>query len=153
MITHADRDATTTMLQIETEKGFVVELSGGHFMFVNGVYKRASSVRIRDTVQTRDGSDKVVQIRSVMKDGLFNPYTQSGTLMVNDVVTHCVSESFLDNWIAEEYVVHAWDRTVHIVRMIRKLWPSKWKRFHEKLQGKELSSEPPPELLYHFYAS
>ena len=82
-----------------------IEMSADHFIRVlsSGVehFKRASQVSIGDTIwATSGGSLKPIAVTAMSQTvqmGLFNPYTPSGTIVVNDVLASVYSRWFLDD--------------------------------------------------------
>ena len=80
--THADTTSYNTFLIIETEKGSIT-LTPGHYLYVNkGDLKLARDVEIGDCLNK---TDKVVQIRTTICQGLINPHTLDGKIMVNGI--------------------------------------------------------------------
>lgn len=67
------------------------------------MHKRAQDVRVGDRMWATEGSSAslvevvVTSISEVQKQGLYNPYTMGGTIVVNGVVASTHSEWFLDN--------------------------------------------------------
>jgi hypothetical protein len=109
---HKDNQAVTTMLTIRAESNTSNEtvqltLSPGHFVPVAAAYKghimtRAKDVVIGDRVWALSQATKTAELFTVMSvsseavQGLFNPFTPAGTLVVNGVVASVHSEWFLD---------------------------------------------------------
>ncbi|KAK9818851.1 hypothetical protein WJX74_000263 [Apatococcus lobatus] len=82
-----------------------IEMSADHFIHVQSsgrqLFKRASQVSIGDMIWAEhEGaleSTAVVGISRAVQIGLFNPYTPSGTIIVNDVLASVYSRWFLDD--------------------------------------------------------
>jgi len=64
-----------------------LELSREHMLFVEGRHAiPASSIKIGDAVELSSGESTTVQsVRSVSREGVFAPFTPSGTIVVNGV--------------------------------------------------------------------
>eukprot|EP00188_Purpureofilum_apyrenoidigerum_P000231 Plantae.Rhodophyta-Purpureofilum_apyrenoidigerum.ctg10920.p1 GENE.Plantae.Rhodophyta-Purpureofilum_apyrenoidigerum.ctg10920~~Plantae.Rhodophyta-Purpureofilum_apyrenoidigerum.ctg10920.p1 ORF type:complete len:730 (+),score=99.91 Plantae.Rhodophyta-Purpureofilum_apyrenoidigerum.ctg10920:198-2387(+) len=83
---HRMDDIVTNFVRIETADGHAIELSSGHYIYVNGVLIAASTARIGDKVITHSGSPvSIAAISTVRRQGLYNPQTISGTIVVDGV--------------------------------------------------------------------
>lgn len=101
-----------------------IELSAKHFIPTwSGVhvyhYKRAEAVKIGDHIKALGDNGTalmyhVTDIASIFKQGLFNPLTMSGNILVNNVHVSVHSDWFLDSaldavglthWLADVYQV------------------------------------------------
>mmetsp|Transcript_26075 Transcript_26075/g.60544 ORF Transcript_26075/g.60544 Transcript_26075/m.60544 type:complete len:571 (-) Transcript_26075:218-1930(-) len=84
---HNDKDITGSFLQIATDSKHMIELSPDHMVFVDGDRAiPASSVKVGDKLMLFDGVlDSVKAIKTVVRQGAFAPFTNSGILMVNGV--------------------------------------------------------------------
>ena len=93
-----------------TREGKILELSPKHFLpvspssgqsFRQAVMRQAKSVVPGDTVWVVQSSQatayKVAQVGAVSKKGLWAPYTQHGTIVVNGVVASVHSDWILDS--------------------------------------------------------
>jgi len=75
-------------VQISLADGGILEMTGGHYLPVNGALSPARSVRAGDHVEKADGAlVPVVGVSVAMKRGLYNPHTLSGTVVVNGIRT------------------------------------------------------------------
>ena len=79
--THADTTSFNTFLTIETVKSSIT-LTPGHYLYVNGNLKLARDVEIGDCLNK---TDKVIRIRTTILQGLINPHTMDGKIMVNGI--------------------------------------------------------------------
>ena len=79
---HLDRDSKATFLQLQTESS-TLEITGEHMVFVDN---KSSPVRA-DTVQVGDvlQGSVVKRTTSIERTGLYAPFTESGTLMVDGI--------------------------------------------------------------------
>lgn len=109
MFTHRDAHRTAQFVRMETseydgESGVgVLEVTPGHFVYANGHLIPARDVRIGDWLQksSDDGSNpsknRVVNIRHVMKQGVYNPETMTGDIGVNEFVVSTYTEAIHPN--------------------------------------------------------
>lgn len=73
-----------TVLHMDDNKQ--VTLTKSHFLYVNGERVPASEVRVGDTVENSDGGQaRVAKITSAFAQGLFNPQTLHGDIIVNGI--------------------------------------------------------------------
>merc|ERR1712151_454672 len=64
-----------------------IEISPDHLIDVNGSMLPASSVKVGDLLQGNDkGSMIVSKIRNIRRRGVYAPFTESGTILVNNVL-------------------------------------------------------------------
>eukprot|EP00190_Bangiopsis_sp_CCMP1999_P001222 CAMPEP_0198727610 /NCGR_PEP_ID=MMETSP1475-20131203/4536_1 /TAXON_ID= ORGANISM="Unidentified sp., Strain CCMP1999" /NCGR_SAMPLE_ID=MMETSP1475 /ASSEMBLY_ACC=CAM_ASM_001111 /LENGTH=708 /DNA_ID=CAMNT_0044489673 /DNA_START=93 /DNA_END=2216 /DNA_ORIENTATION=+ len=83
---HKIEDIWSNFVRLETTDGHAIELSPGHFLHVNGNLVAASAARVGDKVQTISSSSaSIASTSTVRRQGLYNPQTMSGTIMVNGV--------------------------------------------------------------------
>lgn len=88
MFTHQLPHTDSKFVQLSTTSGNVLKLTPGHFIPVNGhQYKPAKEVRLGDTVRLMDGSiSTIIDIKTVVDIGLYNPQTTHGDIVVDGVV-------------------------------------------------------------------
>lgn len=118
---HGDREAVTVMTQLELADHKVLHMSPRHFIPVcpiNGqkceyhehIHKYSKNLESNDyAFVSRDEKFELTMVNkvsSVAKKGLFNPYTVSGKIIVNDVLASAHSEWILDNYVPEALVRH-----------------------------------------------
>jgi len=85
---HKDPDTLVAYLQIVTDHGQSLVISEGHMVVVDGGRKVPASV-IKEgdmLLTTADELVAVKSIRSVVRKGAFAPFTDSGTIVVNDII-------------------------------------------------------------------
>ncbi|XP_024521177.1 warthog protein 6 isoform X3 [Selaginella moellendorffii] len=84
---HKDADVSSEFIQVHTASD-MIELSKGHFIPVDAkgklVYKGAKDLQVGETLW---GSSEITELSKVEKLGLYNPFTLSGNIMVNNVDT------------------------------------------------------------------
>lgn len=85
---HKSSDTTGEFVAIHAEGGRKLELSDDHMVAIEGGrIIPASMVQIGDKILTSSGvAAAVTTIRTVKRSGLYAPFTQSGTVVVNDVL-------------------------------------------------------------------
>ena len=100
-------------LVLRTANNMSLTVSPGHYLFVNGGSDllRAADVKIGDLVWALPESQpgigsvliptKVVDIQSSMQQGLYNPHTISGTIIVNQLAAATFTET-----IPPSFLVH-----------------------------------------------
>lgn len=121
---HADERAFGQFLQVELDGADGTKLQLTHRHFLPGCLRglRCSwPERVEEYAQNFQPGDyiwimhgigehsqmeqrKIVNISRVESTGLFNPYTLSGTLVVNNVVSSSHSDWILDNFLPAAYV-------------------------------------------------
>jgi len=83
---HYDKQHQAQFLQLITVSKRKLELSPDHMVFVEGDHAvPASSIKVGQLLATKDGLDAVKSIKTVVRKGSFAPFTNSGTLMVNEI--------------------------------------------------------------------
>jgi len=83
-------------VEISTEKGYQVSLTPEHGIYSgqcgapNWNEKRADSLSLGDCVKTVDNKeDRVIEIRSFVDSGIVQPITETGSIVVDEVVLSC----------------------------------------------------------------
>jgi hypothetical protein len=88
LFTHALATAEATFIRLTLESGLQLELTPCHYLYVNGSILPAEEVQRGDTLETVNSpTDQVVNIAWVAAQGLFNPHTLTGDIVVNGVRT------------------------------------------------------------------
>lgn len=94
--THDDPDAISDFIRLSTKDGNTIELSDGHFIYVNEFdnIKAARFVSIGDYLLTASGiRSQVTSKMYVKKKGLFNPQTMHGNIVVNNISVTTFTET------------------------------------------------------------
>ena len=87
-------DAEATFVEIKTAST-TLALTGGHFLYANGKLSEARHVKVGDNVTLASGKPAAVTaIASVRKEGLHNPHTLQGDIVVNGVLTSTYTAAF-----------------------------------------------------------
>lgn len=83
---HHNTEATADFLQISFNVSKeVLEITGGHLLFVGGALLRADSVKVGQIV----GGDVVTAIHTVRRRGVFAPVTEQGDIYVSGFLASC----------------------------------------------------------------
>ncbi len=94
MFTHRDAQKLGRFLRFTCTTGETLELTHGHYLYVNGVLRAARDVRVGDTLQRADGSVAAVrEVVEVLKTGVYNPQTEQGDIEVNGFVVSTYTEA------------------------------------------------------------
>ena len=97
---HADKDVAAPFVGLTLASGYKLSLSPDHYIVVGGVHVYAKNVVVGDELVYFDGAAlKTSSVRAtseVTKAGLFNPYTLSGSIVVDGVAASCHSSWILD---------------------------------------------------------
>lgn len=85
--THRDAKVLSRFLRLRTECGHVLTVTPRHFVYACGGVRAAHDVRIGDRLHLGDGSVcTVVNVSQVMLEGLYNPQTADGNIVVDGVL-------------------------------------------------------------------
>ena len=117
---HADQSIMSPMIQLHMQaasnSSFALELSPDHFIhrcpglkpcsFEDAEAAYSAAILEGSYVWTVEGIAKVLSSRMVPKQGLFNPYTLSGNIVVNGVAASAHSSWVLDAWVPSSLVKH-----------------------------------------------
>lgn len=94
MFTHRDASVRSRFVVLETSSGAVLRLTAGHYLYVNGRLRAAGGVRVGDVLRSADSSPTVVRrVGSLRADGLFNPQTAHGDIVVDGVTASCYTRT------------------------------------------------------------
>ena len=95
MFSHRLEEATNTFLELKTAGGATLALTSNHYLYVNGNLREAQYVKIGDSLTLASGKlDKVLSVGRVKKDGIFNPHTLQGDIVVDGVLTSTYTSAF-----------------------------------------------------------
>lgn len=87
MFTHRLSGGNRTFLRISTSTGEALDVTKGHYMYINGALTAAKNANVGDALLRATG--EVTQIRAigtVQGSGLYNPQTLSGDLVVDNLM-------------------------------------------------------------------
>eukprot|EP00956_Cyclotella_meneghiniana_P034885 scaffold109073_cov70-Cyclotella_meneghiniana.AAC.2 len=89
-ILHYLEQAQAEFLRIYTETQVKpLELTYDHMIFreADTVPVPAHSIKVGDVVKTIDGPSKVIDVRKISRKGMFSPFTLSGTIVVDGIIS------------------------------------------------------------------
>lgn len=92
LLTHREEARVSGRVHAFTELrtvSFRVRLSASHLLAVNGRLAQAAHARVGDWLRTVNGSQRIVEKRTVRDRGLYNPHTASGWIVVDGVLVSC----------------------------------------------------------------
>lgn len=130
---HADEEAISEFVCLKTSTQHEICLSPLHYIRANGVHMHAQDVKVGDKLTVIDGSRKtmsaVVSISTQMLKGLFNPYTMSGSIVVNWVISSVHSEWWLETKMDPAKIPDAYQTMLMPVRLLYSAAPGWLERF------------------------
>lgn len=86
MFTHKLADAANDFVVVQTSSGAELSLTAGHYLYVNGALVAAGTIRVGDVVESATGERlAVTSVRFRTMDGLYNPQTIHGDIIVNGI--------------------------------------------------------------------
>ena len=127
---HADPRARARMVRITLMDGSTLLLTPDHFVPTQqgGVMKRAGAISIGDllrrsvqsAVQGQAPSElvPVTNISTSVGHGLFNPFTESGNIVVDGVVTSCHSQWVLDGLVPSSHLPSVYQNLFSVLRAL-----------------------------------
>lgn len=87
MFTHKLSNGLYPFVRINTVGGQSIELSPGHFLYINGALSPASTARRGDMLTLANGTPaSVTEVSRRFAQGLYNPQTLHGDISVNNVL-------------------------------------------------------------------
>lgn len=87
MFTHRLPDGNRWFLRISTSTGEVIELTSGHYLYINGALDAAKHAKVGDLLLRANGEVTEIQaIASTRRPGLYNPQTISGDIVVGNLL-------------------------------------------------------------------
>lgn len=80
----------SVFVSLTTDDGTTIQLTANHYLYVNGKLAAAETVKIGDKLSSANGDQlEVVSVGSVAAEGLYNPQTMHGDIVVNGIKTSC----------------------------------------------------------------
>ena len=170
LFSHKDHTTTAVMRHIETESGHAIQLTRQHYIQADGQYMSAEKVAYGMQVPIRflNGTLSMSAVHTVLdveKQGLFNPMTMHGDVVVFSsgdsaagVVVSDQSEwSWAEGYLPESIVPGVYHMVLSPLRFLHSIAPAWSERFHAHTSNLLLSIPgvcPPlvrsisPSLLY-----
>lgn len=82
---HRDKTSTKHFMRFTTRSGARLTISSGHYVYSHGKMRAARTIRVGDVLDTAKGHERVHRVEpSVLARGVYNPHTESGTMLVGD---------------------------------------------------------------------
>lgn len=83
---HRDHTSSSEFIKLTATSGMILSLTAGHIIYLNGRPQYAFQARLGDVVTTDTGGhERVVDIETHQKTGLYNPQTLTGDIIVNNI--------------------------------------------------------------------
>ncbi|KAK7241062.1 hypothetical protein SO694_00053039 [Aureococcus anophagefferens] len=123
---HADAAVAAPFVRLElATSGATLTLSPDHYVDVRGAPVYAKDVRVGDALARWTGVDFVADVvanaTNVVAEGLYNPYTLSGTIVVDGVLASCHSSWILDGLVPPRVAAPVYQRAFVVPRVAYKL--------------------------------
>ena len=94
MFSHRLEEASYNFIELKTATT-TLAITPNHYLYVNGNLREAQYVSAGDSVTLASGKlDKVLSVGRVKKDGIFNPHTLQGDIVVDGVLTSTYTSAF-----------------------------------------------------------
>jgi len=158
LFSHKDHKATAVMRHIETESGHAIQLTRQHYIQANGQYMSAEKVAYGMQVPIRflNGTLSMSAVHTVLdveKQGLFNPMTMHGDVVVFSsgnsaagVVVSDQSEWWAEGYLPESIIPSVYHTVLSPVRFLHSIAPAWTERFQAHTSNLLLSIPGSPSL-------
>ena len=95
MFSHRLEEASYNFIELTTATT-TLALTPNHYLYVNnGELREAQYVKVGDSLTLASGKlDKVLSVGRVQKDGIYNPHTLQGDIVVDGVLTSTYTSAF-----------------------------------------------------------
>ena len=103
-LAHNDPNGQTEYLQISTDTGDTIEISGSHMLFVNNKLTLAKDVVVGNFL---GDSQKVVEIGTITRRGMYAPLTENGEILVSGVRSSSYVGILKTSLSMQAFVYHA----------------------------------------------
>ena len=95
MFSHRLEEATYNFVEIKTAANTTLAITPNHYLYINGALAEARDVKVGDRLTLASGKPaKVLSVGRVKKDGLYNPHTLQGDIVVDGVLTSTYTSAF-----------------------------------------------------------
>ena len=102
MFTHREESEMHGFVELWTESGKRLRVTGGHFVYADGVLRRADEVRVGEYLLDRENkATRVVDVRMTVDQGIYNPQTLHGDIVVEGIVASTYTHAF------DKFAAHA----------------------------------------------
>ena len=142
LFSHKDHTTTAVMRHIETESGHAIQLTRQHYIQADGQYMSAEKVTYGMQVPIRflNGTLSMSAVHTILdveKQGLFNPMTMRGDVVVFSpgnsaagVVVSDQSEWWAEGYLPESIIPSVYHTVLSPVRFLHSIAPAWTERFH-----------------------
>jgi hypothetical protein len=94
MFSHRLEEASYNFIELKTATT-TLAITPNHYLYVNGNLREAQYVSAGDSLTLASGKlDKVLSVGRVKKDGIYNPHTLQGDIVVDGVLTSTYTSAF-----------------------------------------------------------
>ena len=94
MFSHRLEEASYNFIELKTATT-TLAITPNHYLYVNGELREARYVSAGDSLTLASGKqDSVLSVGRVQKDGIFNPHTLQGDIVVDGVLTSTYTSAF-----------------------------------------------------------
>lgn len=94
LFTHEMEATLSKFVKIEAGLPKPLLLTAAHYLYVNGKLAPARTVKVGDKVKDSDGKDvEVVAVSEEWAEGLYNPHTMHGDIVVDGILTSTYTET------------------------------------------------------------
>lgn len=90
---HRHRDAVSSFVTLRTLQNSSLTLSAGHYVYTAKGMKTASLLRVGDELLVSEGLGVVAKMEWEWQQGLFNPHTLSGQIVVDGIVASVYTDA------------------------------------------------------------
>lgn len=98
IFSHQLREAKVAFVRLSTSKT-AVTLTPGHYLYVNGKMAAARTARVGDMLTSADNVQvPVISVETVWEEGLYNPHTVDGDIVVDGILTSTYTMALEPRW-------------------------------------------------------
>jgi hypothetical protein len=138
---HQDPLAHVQMVQVTTLSNHSLVLTPDHYLpLPGGHYRSAGQLAVGDELLVQAADDTfapspISSLELLWEQGLFNPLTTQGDLVVNGVLASCHSSWFLEGYLPESYIVPLYQAVLMPLRGLYRIAPCWMERFGRHFAG------------------
>ena len=110
---HQDKEIQAEFIKIQTKNGKLITLTEKHLIPRLNVAQNkaefvfANSLKLGDFIISEHGNEEIEIIEWVEEKGVYAPLTESGTVLVDDILASCyanIEQHYLAHWVFKPYV-------------------------------------------------
>mmetsp|Transcript_4319 Transcript_4319/g.12231 ORF Transcript_4319/g.12231 Transcript_4319/m.12231 type:complete len:362 (-) Transcript_4319:370-1455(-) len=138
---HQDGAAYTQMVRLVTGSNHTLTLTADHYLpLAGGGHASAGRISVGDELLVQHGDgfvpSAVVSLDSVWEEGLWNPYTTTGDLVVGGVLASSHSSWFLEGaGLPQSHIVRAYQALLAPLGLLHRVAPGWLSRFAAAYEG------------------